>query len=71
MFEMIVNNFEKLSIDKEILKVQEIAIKNNLTFYDAAYIYVARRNKLKLVTEDKTLLNFPEAINLNTLLKEL
>jgi len=71
MFEVVVGNIEKLSINEEVCRVQEIAIENNLTFYDAAYIYVTRKNKLKLVTEDKVLLNLPESIDLNNLLKEL
>jgi len=71
MFEVVVGSIEKLSINEEVCRVQEIAIENNLTFYDAAYIYVTRKNKLKLVTEDKVLLNLPESIDLNNLLKEL
>ncbi|MEM2820015.1 MAG: type II toxin-antitoxin system VapC family toxin [Candidatus Bathyarchaeia archaeon] len=40
--------------EKEVL---EIAIKEGITIYDASYIYIAVRNKLTLVTDDKKLIN--------------
>lgn len=41
----------ELEID-DLSNVEEIAMKLNLTFYDASYIYVAYRRRLTLVTED-------------------
>ncbi|MEM2740207.1 MAG: type II toxin-antitoxin system VapC family toxin [Candidatus Bathyarchaeia archaeon] len=42
----------ELEID-DVSGVEEIAMKLNLTFYDASYIYVAYRRSLTLVTEDR------------------
>ncbi len=70
-FEELLRNMHKLSIDN-IGEVLNIALEKNLTFYDASYIYVAEKNKLKLVTEDKEILhNYNKAINVDKLLKEL
>jgi len=55
----------------DIPKVTELALSENLTFYDAAYLYIAQRLGVKLVTEDKDLLRFPEAVNVQTLIKHL
>ncbi len=38
--------------EKEVL---DIAVKEGITIYDASYIYIAARNKLALVTDDKKL----------------
>jgi predicted nucleic acid-binding protein len=71
MFEEIMRNMKKLSSNHEMLEIFDVAVKNNITFYDASYIYVARKHGLKLVTEDADLLKFPESISLGVLLKEL
>jgi predicted nucleic acid-binding protein len=71
MFEEIMRNMKKLSSNHEMLEIFDVAVKNNITFYDASYIYVARKHELKLVTEDADLLKFPEAISLELMLKEL
>ena len=71
MFEEIMRNMKKLSSNQEMLEIFDIAVKNNITFYDASYIYVAKKRGLKLVTEDAELLKFPESILLGVLLKEL
>jgi len=55
----------------DIPEILELAINENLTFYDAAYIYAARQLGVKLVTEDKDLLRFPESINVQTLIETL
>jgi len=55
----------------DIPEILELAINENLTFYNAAYIYAARRLGVKLVTEDKDLLRFPESINVQTLIETL
>jgi len=62
---------KKLSIDNEITEILQIAIENNLTFYDASYIYLARKYRLKIVTQDQDLLRFPESINVENLIKNL
>jgi len=62
---------KKLSIDNEITEILQIAIENNLTFYDASYIYLARKYKLKIVTQDQDLLRFPESISVENLIKNL
>jgi predicted nucleic acid-binding protein len=51
--------------------VLRIAIENNLTFYDASYICLARKHGLKLVTQDQDLLKFSEAISVKDLIKNL
>ncbi|MEM1509154.1 MAG: type II toxin-antitoxin system VapC family toxin [Thermofilaceae archaeon] len=38
-------------------EVVNIAVKEGITVYDAAYIYIAAQNKLVLVTDDKKLMN--------------
>uniref|UniRef100_A0A7C4BCN1 PIN domain-containing protein n=1 Tax=Ignisphaera aggregans TaxID=334771 RepID=A0A7C4BCN1_9CREN len=70
-FEEFLSMLKRFSIGNEIEEVLRIAIENNLTFYDSAYLYTARKNQLKLVTEDQELLRFPETLNVKTLLKEL
>jgi len=71
MFEEIMRNMKKLSSNQEMLEIFDIAVKSNITFYDASYIYIARKHGLKLVTKDADLLKFPESISLGVLLKEL
>jgi len=71
MFEEIMRNMKKLSSNHEMLEIFDIAVKSNVIFYDASYIYVARKHELELVTEDADLLKFPEAISLELMLKEL
>jgi len=58
-------NFPGLS---EVLK---LAYSENLTFYDAAYLYSARARGMRLVIEDRDLLRFPESINVRSLLEAL
>lgn len=41
------------NVDSE--KILEIAVKHNLSGYDAAYIYLARKMKCELLTWDKKL----------------
>jgi len=71
MFEEVLKGLEKLSVGPVLLEALDIAAKSGVTFYDASYVYVARREGLKLVTEDPDLLKFPEAISLEAMLKEL
>jgi len=62
-------NIIKIHID--IPKIVELALNEDLTFYDASYIYTARQHGSRLVTDDKDLLRFPESINTQTLIKIL
>jgi len=55
----------------KVHEVVELAAGENLTFYDASYLYTARAYKAKLVTEDKGLLKFPESISVGQPLSEL
>ena len=72
VFEEIIKDMNRLSIGQEIFSVLEIATGNDVTFYDASYIYVARKWRLKLVTEDSVLLSrFSEATSTEALLKDL
>jgi len=69
---MIVGSMQKLSIKEEELKeVEGIAIERDVTFYDASYAFIAERKNLKLITEDKDLLNkCRNAITLENFLKK-
>jgi len=71
MFEEVVKGLERLSIGSRMYEVLDVAAKNGMTFYDASYVYVARREGLRLVTEDPELLRLPEAITLEAMLREL
>jgi len=71
MFEEVIGDMKRLSMDVDVSGVQEAAVKESLTFYDAAYVYVARKHGLKLVTEDKMLLKLPESTNVDSLLREI
>ena len=71
MFEEVIGDMKRLSMDVDVSGVQEVAVKESLTFYDAAYVYVARKHGLKLVTEDKMLLKLPKSTNVDSLLREI
>ena len=71
MFEEMMRDLKRFSIGSRISEVLDVAAKGSVTFYDASYVYVARREGLKLVTEDSELMRFPEAITVETLLREL
>ena len=71
MFREVLRNVRELSIECSLPEIVELSVKNNITFYDASYIYVARRHGLRLVTEDVDLKKFPEAISVDKLLREL
>ncbi|MEM4665521.1 MAG: type II toxin-antitoxin system VapC family toxin [Sulfolobales archaeon] len=38
-------------------EVMDVAVKEGVTFYDASYMYIAMRNKLTLVTDDRKLVS--------------
>lgn len=48
-------------------EIAELALRENLTFYDASYLQAARVNNLKLVTEDSDLTKYPEAMRVSQL----
>jgi len=53
---------EKLKAE-DFTEILKMATKENLTFYDAAYINVAKKHKLILISADKEILRkYPEAI---------
>jgi len=53
----IFNILDLYSIRGSEREVLEIAVKEGITVYDASYIYIAVRDKLTLVTDDKKLIN--------------
>jgi len=73
MIEKVLNEINKVSIQAEDIKnIAKIAIKNNITFYVAAYIYIAEKYSYTLVTEDNDILKtYSKAITTKTLLKKL
>ncbi|MCI4457487.1 MAG: type II toxin-antitoxin system VapC family toxin [Desulfurococcaceae archaeon] len=71
MFKEILSEINELSINKDLDEVEKISIENNMTFYDASYIYIARKHRLKIVTEDKDLLKFKESMDIATLRREI
>jgi len=71
LFKEILSDINELSIGKDLDEVEKISIENNMTFYEASYIYIARKHRLKLVTEDKDLLKFKESMDIATLRREI
>lgn len=71
LFKEILSDINELSINKDLDEVEKISIENNMTFYDASYIYIARKHRLKIVTEDKDLLKFKESMDVATLRREI
>ncbi|BEP18343.1 type II toxin-antitoxin system VapC family toxin [Pyrofollis japonicus] len=71
LFKEVLGAVQVVSIEGAIDKVAELAINENLTFYDASYLYVARSRGYRLVTEDKELKKYPESISTEQLLAEL
>ncbi len=54
--QIILSRTEKiLNQDITFQQIMEIAKTENLSFYDSSYIYFAKQNNIKLVTEDQTL----------------
>ena len=49
--------FEILSISAYEKEVHKLAVKEELTIYDASYLFLAIKNKLILVTDDEKLKN--------------
>lgn len=55
IFSESIKDLDRLGIDS-IIHVLKLALDRNLTFYDASYAYIAEKERLKLVTQDKELL---------------
>jgi len=51
--------FTVITIDN-MVEIQRIAVEKGLTFYDASYLHTAEKRNLKLVSEDKDLLESSE-----------
>jgi len=61
-FKEVLNSLEKLKAE-DFTEILKMATRENLTFYDAAYINVAKKHKLILISADKEILRkYPEAI---------
>ncbi len=54
-FLLLVQYMQVLTINGIENSVKELSLEKNLTFYDAAYLAVAEKNDLVLVTDDKQL----------------
>lgn len=50
-----VMNVENLETKEDLAGVMELAVRLKLTFYDASYLYMAKKLNLILVTEDEEL----------------
>ena len=59
-------NAQKLEDAEDLTQTMEKAHQKNLSFYDAAYIQVAKRMGLTLATEDTRLLKASEELELTT-----
>ena len=46
---------ESVGFVDDFMKVMEISTKLKITFYDASYLHVAKKNGFTLITEDKEL----------------
>ena len=71
LFQEIFNIIPVVRFNADIREVLGLAINENLTFYDASHLYMARTHNAKLVTEDRDLQKFPETISVEQLLNEL
>ncbi|MBI4009175.1 type II toxin-antitoxin system VapC family toxin [Candidatus Roizmanbacteria bacterium] len=55
---LLFENFHELDIveeDVDYFEVLKLAVLNNLSFYDASYLYLVKQLKIKLLTLDQTL----------------
>ncbi len=71
MFQEVLAEMEVLSLQGSLGEVEELAVKEGLSFYDASYLYAARRHGLRLVTEDADLRRYPEALGVRELVARL
>jgi len=67
LFEEMLTQLKKLSIES-LEEVLSLAAEKKLTFYDAAYLHVAEKQGLKLITEDREIITaYPKAIRTDQL----
>ena len=71
--EMFEEFFSEVSVRRmpDMSDILELAARENLTFYDASYLIAARKYGIKLVTEVRDLLRFPECMSVEDLIREL
>ena len=61
-FAVLLGNVEIVEVgDWQIAEALELALAEEITFYDAVYLYAARKLGTKLVAEDSDLKRRPEA----------
>lgn len=62
LFQKVLENLHRFSVNS-LKEVLEMAVRERLTFYDAAYLWVSEKNGLTLITEDEELLSkYPKAV---------
>ncbi|MEB3787474.1 MAG: type II toxin-antitoxin system VapC family toxin [Desulfurococcales archaeon] len=71
LFQELFSSIKTLRPGASIRGILELAVQEGLTFYDAAYLYTARTQGLRLVTEDRQLGRYPESTSIEQLLREL
>lgn len=71
VFEELFKFMDMIRVSQELTSILSLALKENITFYDAAYIYIARKHGLKLVTSDKELLKLNNTVSVDKLLNKL
>ncbi len=71
--EMFEEFFSEVNVRRmpDMSDILELAARENLTFYDASYLIAAKKYGIKLVTEDRDLLRFPECMSVEDLIREL
>ena len=71
LFQETLDNIYVLRIKDGLHEIMEFSINEDLTLYDAAYLFAVRSYRVKLVTEDSDLLKFPGPITIKQLIREL
>jgi len=71
MFQEVLGEMEVLSLRGSLEEVEELAVREGLSFYDASYLYAVRLHGLRLVTENSDLRRYPEALGVQELVNEL
>jgi len=56
----IIQKVNVIRIQKGLDKIMSLAVKEHLTFYDAAYLYFAKKERLILVTNNKSYITLPK-----------
>ncbi len=71
IFKEILDNMKTINTKEHWNNILRLAARENLTFYDAAYLHTARAKGLTLVTQDKDLLKYSDTTSPNNLIKNL